>query len=41
MKILLQSRPKFSEKNIRENLNKLFIHEATYKQKLSQHWMVY
>ena len=38
MKILLQSRPKSPWKNIRENPNKFFIYEVTYKRKLIRHW---
>ena len=36
----LKSTTNFFEKNIRENLNRLFIHEVTYKRKLIRHWTV-
>ena len=33
-------RPKFSKKKIRENLNRLFIHEVIYERKLIRRWTV-
>ena len=40
METTLQNSLTFSKKKIREYLNRLFIHEVTYKRKLIQHWMV-